>query len=57
MKSINYKGATLDNTQDEERTATFIASDSTKDRHGTVVNQLGWSIENFNLNGIIGIRS
>lgn len=56
MKSINYKGATLDNTQDEERTATFIASDSTKDRHGTVVNQLGWSIENFNLNGIIGYQ-
>jgi hypothetical protein len=36
------------------RKATFILSDSTKDRHGTILNQNGWNLENYNLNPIVG---
>ncbi len=40
----------------ENRTATFIASTSTKDRHRTVLNQDNWNLDNFNQNGIIGYQ-
>ena len=40
----------------DSRRITFIASDSTRDSHGTVLNQEGWSLDRFNKNGIIGYQ-
>ena len=39
---------------DETRTMEFIISDSTKDRHGTVLNMKGWSMDNYLKNPIVG---
>lgn len=47
--------AFTDNVE-ETRTVTFIASTSTKDRHGTVLNQKNWNLDNFNRNPIIGYQ-
>ena len=41
---------------EETRIITFIASTSTKDRHGTVLNQDNWELKNFNNNPIIGYQ-
>jgi len=41
---------------EESRTVTFVASTSSVDRHGTVVNQKNWNIEKFNANPIIGYQ-
>lgn len=38
---------------DESRTVEFIISDATRDRHNTVVNPRGWSLENYNKNPIV----
>lgn len=40
----------------ENRTVTFVASTDSKDRHGAVLNQRNWDIENFNRNPIIGYQ-
>jgi len=40
----------------ESRTMTFIASDGSRDSHGTVLNPDGWDLERFNRNGIIGYQ-
>jgi len=44
-----------DNVEDT-RTITFIASTSSVDRHGTVLNQDNWNLKNFNNNPIIGYQ-
>lgn len=41
---------------DKTRTVTFIASTYSKDRHGTIVNQKGWKLDNFNRNPVIGYQ-
>ena len=41
---------------EETRTVTFIASTSSVDRHGTVVNQKNWNIDKFNANPIVGYQ-
>jgi len=41
---------------EETRTIPFIASTDDVDRHGTVVNQSGWKLDNFNVNPIIGYQ-
>jgi hypothetical protein len=35
---------------------TFVASTDTPDRHGTVLNQNNWNLDNFNANPIIGYQ-
>ena len=40
----------------EERKVTFVASDSTRDSAGTVLNQEGWDLDRFNKNGVIGYQ-
>lgn len=42
--------------QGEGRKVTFVASDSTRDSAGTVLNQEGWDLTRFNKNGIIGYQ-
>lgn len=39
-----------------ERRVTFVASDSTRDSAGTVLNQQGWDLSRFNRNGVIGYQ-
>lgn len=39
---------------EETRTISFINSTFTKDRHGTVLNQDNWKLDNFRLNPIVG---
>lgn len=41
---------------EETRTIPFIASTTTEDRHGTVLNQANWDLKNFNSNPIIGYQ-
>ena len=54
----NLEGQIRELTKDveETRTVTFIASTSSVDRHGTVVNQKNWNIEKFNANPIVGYQ-
>lgn len=42
--------------KEDERTITFVASDSTRDSAGTVLNQDNWDLTRFNANGIIGYQ-
>jgi HK97 family phage prohead protease len=37
----------------EERTAVFVISNETKDRHGTVIKLNGWELENYSKNPIV----
>lgn len=39
-----------------ERVVTFVASDSSRDSHGTVLNQNGWKLDRYNSNGIVGYQ-
>lgn len=41
---------------EETRTVEFIISSADKDRHNTVMNMKGWSLENFNANPIVGYQ-
>lgn len=52
----NLTGIIRSKPEGESRTVTFVASTYARDRHGTVVNQEGWRLENFNKNGIIGYQ-
>jgi len=38
------------------RTISFIISDETRDRHGTVLNMDGWDLENYKKNPIVGYQ-
>lgn len=38
----------------DSRKVIFTASTDAKDRHGTILNQNNWQLDNFNRNGIIG---
>lgn len=49
-------GAEIRAVDSEKREAVFVASTYDRDRHGTVVNQKGWQLENFNSNGVIGYQ-
>lgn len=40
----------------ETRTVSFVASTSDKDRHGTVLNQSNWKLDNFRLNPVVGYQ-
>ena len=42
--------------KEDERTITFVASDSTRDSAGTVLNQDNWDLTRFKSNGIIGYQ-
>ena len=39
-------------TAEQTRTIPFVFSTSDRDRHGTILNQDGWKLDNFNRNGI-----
>jgi len=41
---------------EESRTVDFVISDSSKDRHGTVVDIKNWIIDPYNRNGIVGYQ-
>lgn len=41
---------------DETREVEFIISSAAKDRHSSVVNMDGWSLENYNRNPIVGYQ-
>lgn len=43
-------------SEENPRLLTFVASDSTRDSAGTVLNQDGWDLKRFNTNGIIGYQ-
>lgn len=46
-----------DGKEDKEgRKFTFVASDSTRDASGTVLNQDGWKLDRYNANGIVGYQ-
>jgi len=40
--------------KEDSRTVEFVISDSTRDRHRTVVNQKGWNLDNYLRNPIVG---
>jgi len=44
----------ISETVDETRTITFVASDESIDRHGTVIRADSWKLDSFNSNPIIG---
>lgn len=54
----NIKGQFRDTRKNDkgEEIFTFIASTSDPDRHGSVLNQKNWKLDNFNANPIIGYQ-
>lgn len=56
MENRNIKAEIRAKGDNESRTVTFVASTYDKDRHGTVLNQKNWSLDNFNANPIIGYQ-
>ena len=60
MDKVNFRQVTPEIRQTDEQKAqrkvTFVASDSTRDSAGTVLNQKGWDLRRFNANGIIGYK-
>lgn len=57
MKNKNTFGAVRTfNIEEVEKTRTipFVFSTASKDRHGTVLDQNNWVLDNFNANGIAG---
>jgi hypothetical protein len=42
------------NTAKESRTIPFVFSNANRDRHGTILNQANWQLDNFNANPIAG---
>ena len=60
MDKVNFRQVTPEIRQTDEQKAqrkvTFVASDSTRDSAGTVLNQKGWDLRRFNANGIIGYQ-
>lgn len=40
----------------EKRIVTFVISDPTEDRHGTVLDIKGWVLDNYKRNGIVGYQ-
>jgi HK97 family phage prohead protease len=55
-----FSGAVVRSEDDKEdkegRKFTFVASDSTRDASGTVLNQEGWQLDRYNANGIVGYQ-
>jgi hypothetical protein len=56
MENRNIKAEIRAKGDNESRTVTFVASTYDKDRHGTVLNQKNWSLDNFNANPVIGYQ-
>lgn len=58
MKQIQHRSFDGLQVRSEEgtRKMTFIASDGSRDAHGTVLNPDGWNLDRFNRNGIIGYQ-
>jgi hypothetical protein len=56
MENKNIKAEIRAKGDDENRTVTFVASTYDKDRHGTILNQKNWNLDNFNANPIIGYQ-
>lgn len=55
MEQIRFIQTGLRSINKEERTAEFIISDGSIDRHGTVLDER-WSLDNYNANGIVGYQ-
>jgi len=53
---LRHTSASLREIDVENRTAEFIISDDTKDRHNTVLDVDGWHLDNYNKNGIVGYQ-
>lgn len=53
-----YVGSQIRINEDskESRKVQFVISDTSKDRHGTVLNMKSWDLEHFNKNGIVGYQ-
>jgi hypothetical protein len=53
--TFGIRGALPTNVE-ESRTIPFVNSTSTKDRHGTVLNQDGWNIDNYRNNPVVSYQ-
>lgn len=54
MQIRNISAFVREIPQDDSRTAEFVISDSSKDRHNTVINSDGWLLDNYMKNPIVG---
>ena len=57
-KRVSYRQSAIEirRKKEDDRTITFVASDSSVDSAGTVLNQENWDLRRFNANGIIGYQ-
>jgi len=53
---LRHINSSLKEIDIENRTAEFVISDNTQDRHGTVLDMDGWDLSNYNRNGIVGYQ-
>lgn len=53
---LRHTNSSLREIDVENRTAEFVISDNTKDRHNTILDVDGWHLDNFNKNGIVGYQ-
>jgi HK97 family phage prohead protease len=60
MDKINYRIVSHEvrkkDSDENDRTLTFVASDGTRDSSHTVLNVDGWDLDRFNKNGVIGYQ-
>ncbi len=57
METIYQSGQIrLAENAEETRKVRFVISDTSKDRHGTVLNMENWNLDHFNQNGIVGYQ-
>ena len=56
METRLFNGIELRSIDKENRTIEFVASDASKDSHGTVLLPGNWDLERFNKNGVIGYQ-
>lgn len=59
MNDIQFRhGAAREFPEDVEQTRTvqFVLSTASRDRHGTILNQNNWKLDNFNRNGVVGYQ-
>mgnify|MGYP003149101926 CR=1 FL=1 len=53
---LRHTNSSLREIDVDNRTAEFIISDNTKDRHNTILDVDGWHLDNYNKNGIVGYQ-
>lgn len=56
MTELRVNAGEVRVASDEERAASFVISTSSRDSHGTILNQEAWQLDRYNRNPIVGYQ-